>query len=47
MLKLSNAVLLEAYERTEEIRVEPAFIELLKEEIQRRGIYRCRGVFYL
>lgn len=38
MLNLSNTALLEAYERTEEIRVEPAFIELLKKEIQRRGI---------
>jgi len=38
MLNLSNAALLEAYERTEKIRVEPAFIELLKEEIKRCGI---------
>ncbi|PIC85414.1 sporulation histidine kinase inhibitor Sda [Sporosarcina sp. P20a] len=38
MLKLSNAALLEAYERTEEIRVEQAFIQLLEEEMKRRGI---------
>ncbi|PIC83622.1 sporulation histidine kinase inhibitor Sda [Sporosarcina sp. P1] len=38
MLKLSNAALLEAYERTEEICVEPAFIELLEEEMKRRGM---------
>ncbi|PIC56415.1 MULTISPECIES: sporulation histidine kinase inhibitor Sda [Sporosarcina] len=38
MLKLSNAALLEAYESTEEIRVEPEFIQLLEEEIKRRGL---------
>ena len=38
MLKLSNAALLEAYERTEKMGVEPEFIKLLEEEIRRRGI---------
>ena len=38
MLNLSNTALLEAYERTEEIRVEQAFIQLLEEEMKRRGI---------
>ncbi|PIC89087.1 sporulation histidine kinase inhibitor Sda [Sporosarcina sp. P21c] len=38
MLNLSNAALLEAYERAKEIRVEPAFIKLLEEEMKRRGL---------
>ncbi|PIC56423.1 sporulation histidine kinase inhibitor Sda [Sporosarcina sp. P12(2017)] len=38
MLKLSNAALLEAYERAKKIRVEPAFIKLLVEEMKRRGM---------
>ncbi|PIC71257.1 MULTISPECIES: sporulation histidine kinase inhibitor Sda [unclassified Sporosarcina] len=38
MLNLSNAALLEVYERAEEVRVDQAFIELLEEEMKRRGI---------
>ncbi|PIC79395.1 sporulation histidine kinase inhibitor Sda [Sporosarcina sp. P18a] len=38
MLNLSNAALLEVYERTGEVQVEPEFIELLEEEMKRRGI---------
>ncbi|PIC67578.1 sporulation histidine kinase inhibitor Sda [Sporosarcina sp. P21c] len=38
MVNLSNAALLEAYERTEKVRVAPAFIKLLEEEMKRRGI---------
>ncbi|WP_083034736.1 sporulation histidine kinase inhibitor Sda [Sporosarcina ureae] len=38
MRNLTNKALLEVYERTEEIELDQAFIELLEEEIRRRGI---------
>ncbi|PID21141.1 sporulation histidine kinase inhibitor Sda [Sporosarcina sp. P3] len=38
MRNLTNTALLEVYERTEEIELDQAFIELLEEEIRRRGI---------
>ncbi|WP_139489425.1 sporulation histidine kinase inhibitor Sda [Brevibacillus dissolubilis] len=43
MRYLSDSLLLEVYQRAVDLQLEPAFIELLKNEIQRRNLERTEA----